>query len=89
MAKTLEVVVRPHELRERVAQWRRQGERIAFVPTMGNLHAGHGTLVSRAARAGRSRHRQRLRQSVAVRSERRFRGLSAHAATKIASCCNR
>ena len=36
------------DLREQIKTWRMAGERIALVPTMGNLHAGHLTLVRQA-----------------------------------------
>ncbi len=38
------------ELRQQVTAWRLQGETVAFVPTMGNLHAGHLALVAQARR---------------------------------------
>lgn len=42
---TLNTIV---DLRQQVRQWRMDGERIALVPTMGNLHAGHLTLIRKA-----------------------------------------
>ena len=36
------------ELRAQVMAWKRAGEQVAFVPTMGNLHRGHIHLVERA-----------------------------------------
>lgn len=48
-------------LRDRITAWKRAGQRVAFVPTMGNLHAGHFSLIELARR-----HADRVVASVFV-----------------------
>jgi pantoate--beta-alanine ligase len=44
----MKIISKPLELRQTIREWRLQGKRIACVPTMGNLHAGHADLMNRA-----------------------------------------
>jgi len=49
----MQCLTRIADLRALVQGWRLAGETIAFVPTMGNLHAGHASLLAAAHHHGR------------------------------------
>ena len=57
----IETITELDALRERVRGWKRAGLRVGFVPTMGNLHTGHYSLVKLARR-----HADRVVSSVFV-----------------------
>jgi pantoate--beta-alanine ligase len=48
----METVSTISAVRERIEAWRRAGARVVFVPTMGNLHLGHVSLIETARRYG-------------------------------------
>ena len=46
--RTFDAVRRVPAVRDAVRRWRNEGHTVAFVPTMGHLHAGHLSLVEHA-----------------------------------------
>jgi len=57
----IDIITEVAQLRQTVSAWKRQGLRVGFVPTMGNLHAGHYSLVALA-----HQHADRVVSSVFV-----------------------
>ncbi len=61
MSKQPPIVRTVDELRSAVAKWRKSGETVALVPTMGSIHAGHLSLIATA-----KNHASRIVTSVFV-----------------------
>ena len=48
----MQTIKTPLEMQRLAASWRAAGEKISFVPTMGALHAGHVSLLTKARKLG-------------------------------------
>jgi hypothetical protein len=57
------------DVRTQVRAWQQTGDTVAFVPTMGNLHDGHITLVREGSQGRGARGLQHLCEPDAVRPE--------------------
>ena len=46
----MEIIKTVSEVRDIVKKWRKAGHSIGLVPTMGYLHAGHGSLIEQSVK---------------------------------------